>query len=758
MDAITPYGFVLWGQTLLALAALGLAGGWVLWPFRDSNRPYLWLAAPLAGLPALGLALLGLYYGLGLGLVPSLILGWHGLSATTGACLLRALFEAKASRRAGSGGLLRGDGGDKPRRSLSLTALAVLAAGSLGATYYCNHASLRAGEPTLSCYEGSDQFGYSMIGDWLRHHSGRQRPQPSRLLDTLPYANLHLEGSRHAAFLLTASSATVRGTTCVFSYDWATGVALAAALFGLGGLYASGPVGLWLLLAAAATSAWTVLTRTGFLGKTLAYPGCLLLCFLYLEAWGRPSWGRVLATCLVAPGVAFSINPILPPLVLGGLLAGLLVGLVAQRAAGCIPAVFDEDSGREGRCSPPSVGWRSCARAVALYLAVAGPAFLFHRLNYSSSGYPPYPYPWGLVIPASLDLDHPALRLIADTLMGKLLLALLAANGLLLVAAWRQRNLPAQALLLAGGLVPVARLLGLTQVYGFHGLLYPMTAAGAVLLLDRSGRSSGKLWPGGAAVLLAVVLVGLHVPSAYLSGKRYLTRTHACFPLVYKQSEMGKLRALVRGQRLDLCLGDVHDAHMVLVELGGRGTPINLLSPSWDVSLKNWALYVGYTVPPLPPKARYQIVERSAYAPPGTVRDRSDHFQLIEDGTAITFRTVQSPQLMTQDENRRPGFWQGHAPTAVEICNGTGHTANVHFLAEGRPGPAVADLSRRIVRYRFGNRQGMALLGPTGWQLDVPLRLPPGSHVLSLSAEDGPAPLRSGAAEPLLRLTNLRLE
>src|SRR5262249_35580120 len=51
------HGFLLWLQTLLALVALGLAGGWALWPFRRDDRPYLWLAAPLAGVAVLSVTL-----------------------------------------------------------------------------------------------------------------------------------------------------------------------------------------------------------------------------------------------------------------------------------------------------------------------------------------------------------------------------------------------------------------------------------------------------------------------------------------------------------------------------------------------------------------------------------------------------------------------------------------------------------------------------------------------------------------------------
>src|SRR5262245_47024127 len=48
-DAMVAYGVGLWAQTLLALVLLAFAGGWALWPFRRADRPYLWLAAPLAG-------------------------------------------------------------------------------------------------------------------------------------------------------------------------------------------------------------------------------------------------------------------------------------------------------------------------------------------------------------------------------------------------------------------------------------------------------------------------------------------------------------------------------------------------------------------------------------------------------------------------------------------------------------------------------------------------------------------------------------
>ena len=46
---MSDHGWLVAGQTLLAMLLLGLAGGWLLWPFRH-GRPHVWLAAPLAGL------------------------------------------------------------------------------------------------------------------------------------------------------------------------------------------------------------------------------------------------------------------------------------------------------------------------------------------------------------------------------------------------------------------------------------------------------------------------------------------------------------------------------------------------------------------------------------------------------------------------------------------------------------------------------------------------------------------------------------
>jgi hypothetical protein len=718
-------GLLLWGQTLLALAALGLAGGWTLWPFRGPQRPYLWLAAPLAGLPALGGALLALYYGLRLPFAAALPVGWLGLSAATLACLLRG-------------------GAWWPGARHGLVGLAALAAGSAWGTYACNWTAMQAGEPTLAITDGSDMFGYAICADWLRGHSAAQPPRPDRVFEVMPYVILYVEGSRPAALLLTGAAGQVRGTSSLFSYDWACGVALAAGVVGLAGLFAAGPAGLALLLAAAATSAWLTASRTGYLGKTLAYPGCLLLGALYLGAWARPSAGRVAAACLLGPGVAFCLNAVVPPLVLGLLPGGLLAALLLGRLRGR----FGSGPAPE---RPP--GGRVFLRAVLLYLALTAPAFAAHRLLYAG-GYPPYRLPWDFIIPASLDLEGPALRLDGPVRGLQLAAGFFAADLLLLLVALRRGNVAAQACLLCAALVPFAWLTGQTGVYGFHGVLYPLTTAGAVLLLNQPGRR----WSAAVAPL-AVILVALHGPPAWQAARRYLAAAGPV-PVVLTSGEFAALRDRVAGQAVDVCLGDLGDSLPVLSELACRGVAVRLRSPAWERTLANWAAVVGCPPPDAAaPKARFSITEREAFAPPGAVRYRGRRLQLCEDGGAVTFVGFGKAEALVWDERHRPGLWLGNAPAVVTVHNGSGTPRAVRLRAEGRCGPANPDVSRRTLRHRLGDQEGRQMLGPSGWQVDIVLELAPGLNRLSLWVEEPASPpVPPPGPVLLLWLTDLRLE
>src|SRR5262249_30139384 len=148
---------------------------------------------------------------------------------------------------------------------------------------------------------GSDQFGYAQLGDWILHHPHEEPVlSPARPYESwIHLIHTHMGGDpRRGAYLLAALAGWCRGTTTLFSYDFATGVALIAGILGFGAAFARRFPMLLLLLAGIALSVWLRNARTGFLGKTLAYPGGVLLVWLLIQTWYHASVPRALS-CLV---------------------------------------------------------------------------------------------------------------------------------------------------------------------------------------------------------------------------------------------------------------------------------------------------------------------------------------------------------------------------------------------------------------------------------------------------------------------------
>jgi hypothetical protein len=718
------YGLLLWLQTLLAMVALGVAGGWVLWEFRSPQRPYLWLAAPLAGVAALAGALVALYFGCRLPFGQALLVSWLGLASATLVCLLRGVWRLPSLKEA-------------------LIPLAAVACASAWATYACNWTSMREREPTLAMMHGSDIFGYAMAADWVAGHPATQPPQPSRVFEMLPYVLLHLEGSRPAAYLLNAAAGCVRHTSATFSYDWACGVMLACAAAGLGGLFAAGPTGLLLLLGATASSAWLAVSREGYLGKTLCYPGCVLLGALCHGAWLRPSFGRFAAACLVGPGVALCLNPVVPAAVVGLVLGSFIVGLLLARL--CSRRLMEFPNG-----TPPFR--RLLMRALVLHVAVTGPALALNLYLYEPS-VPRYDgLSWDVVLPAALDLENPYLKLLVAQEGVFLVLGCLATTLVLLLLAIRQGNGSAQGYLLCTALVPCAWLIGDARLYGFHGILYPLAVAGAVLLLNQASLSAGWRRAMTPAVC-ATLLVALHVPQAWRSARCFLARTGPV-PLVLTRSEIETIRDRVGDQAIDVSLGDWPEALAVITELGCHGTRVVLRSPAWERTLANWAAYGGYSRPADLAKTPFSIVERDAFAPTGTVRYCGKLLKLCADASAVTFFGYHNAEAMAWVGQRTPGLWLGNRPVIVDIYNGTGNTAFLHFLAESHCGPGSPEISTRTLVYSLGYQEGSRVLGPAGWTVDLPLEIAPGLNQLVLSVAE---PAATAPPQLLLLVTKLRL-
>src|SRR5262249_30095714 len=130
------------------------------------------------------------------------------------------------------------------------------------------------------------------------------------------------------------TAAWLRGTPPLFSYDFASGVAVAAGVLGLAGAFAGCRRSLLVLLAAGVLSLWFPISRLGFFGKTLAYPGCILVAFAFLETWRQPAATKLGVLALLGAGVALCHHPFTLAAVVTLVLAGGLATGAARRLLG----------------------------------------------------------------------------------------------------------------------------------------------------------------------------------------------------------------------------------------------------------------------------------------------------------------------------------------------------------------------------------------------------------------------------------------
>lgn len=722
------YMVKVWLQTAAMLLASGAAGGSIIWVFRNPQRPFLWLAAPLAGLSFLGGTVQILYYAFSTRLSTAVMVSWSGLVALTAVCLVRSGLKWSIGRKH------------------LVAVFLVMIICSVWGVYVCNRTSIHAGEPTITVVEGSDMFGYAMVGDWLAHHTGAQHPRRDVAMETLQYANLFIEASRGTTFFLAATAGWIRGTTSLFSYDWFNGVVLAAAAMGFAGLFASRRTALYLLVAVALTTMWFTTARTGYLGKTLGYPGALMLVAFFLEAWSHPSTLKNWTACLFGPFAAFLVNPILPflmlTLVCGGLLGSIILSWWWSRRQG--------GSGQNAKTVV-----REGVRALALWAGMALPSLVVHRISFTS-GIPPYLLPWDFVIPVSLDLEAPALALVGKPWSAVLSAAFFLTAMILCWLALRGGQREALACLLCVGLIPLAFLLGQPGLYGFHGLIYPMVAAGVALLIA----GGGVIWTPG---LLLGLLVLLHVPQIWQSWKRYLPgKDGQSTAMAYRESDVKKLKKRIGRAEVDLCTSHFMESLLVLTELACFDVPVRLRSPAWDITLANWAKVAG--CPPLPewpPKARYSIKETRAFSPPGTKKMGFGRLKLCEDEKVITTVGVRIPTAVSSvvHGGGTPGYWLDTKPTGIEIHNGTGTPAPVIFKMLVQRNPQAGQV--RELNFGMGSQRGKIPLAEDQDRslVELPLQLPAGATVLELSIPEGSSgagavPVGMGAVQ----VTRLELE
>jgi hypothetical protein len=700
------YFWLLLGQSLFAMAVLAGAGAWALVPFAGERRPYLWLAAPLSGIGTLSLSLYLLYFG------AQLTVPW----AFAVACLANGGLTVWLWRRGGY---------RLPAwRQLGLGAALIIGGTACVVGTVCATA-IERGEPTVLMMRGTDQFGYSHAADWLLQQP-HVAPQSS---PTKPYeawlAYLWRYDTRFGIFLLHATLTWLRGTTALFSYDFAAAILLASGLLGFAGAFARRPLVLVALLAAVALSLWLRNARTGFFGKVAAYPGYLLVVGLLLETWTRWTLGRTVACVVLGTGFALCHNPLSLAALVGLAVAGVTLAVLAMRLARWAWAAPTTD-----RLGQMRFWWRGIALTA---LIIAPSCLMFWPIIKAMAAHNPQvaDWDWGFVLSEAQDVNRVLVvpELQQRGLMLAIAFAAIAMGALLALYA---RSAKALGLFATGtvvvGAICLSRKFTLLEM---RGLLYPLTLAGAALLVDG--------WRGRRSLVWTCLCLGLIV---LLGGARFaqFRETWLAFGTpgvvphdVLAQSEIDQLSQHIGSRRVDLSYYHVIEDLALLVELGQRGVALQLREPTWSTS-------VGYTGWPA---RHYEQVGDLLITPFASSRDpvlfSCPHWHLVRnDGVWIA--KVQSPvnPLIREPHGL---YWLNVDKRPVELT--------VHCAA-AQPTPAVLTATTRIaagslqahdckLTWSRGNERGQINVeGTTPQVVEIVLNLMPGDNTVTLVVQPCP--------------------
>jgi hypothetical protein len=693
-------------STLAALLLLAAVGGWSLWVFRSKERPYLWLATPLAGLGVLALSLTVLFRGCRLNLPWAFALSL----AVNVPITLMAVWRGGLPRR-------------RPRDwALAVVVLfGVLAVG----VRLVQDASIRQYEPTVVVVGGSDQFGYSHVGDWIVHHP-HQVPQPSPERPYESWLEIASGEARHGAYLLVALAGWCRGTTTLFSFDWGIGVALIAGLLGFAAAFARRPLPLLLLLVAAAVSLWFRNSRTGYFGKTLTYPGYLLLTYQFIQTWRRTTWPRVLCLTGLATGFGLCLSPV-SLLALFGILG---MGAVGARLVALTLALARRE---RWRAADPGPLWKGGALSVVCLapLCLIASESLRGCLK---------PFEWGtqvkieFVVAEALDVsanwepcDGPGKS--RPTLVKAALVAV--AVGFLWAAAFRATL--AAGLFLCSGIAAAALLPGRAwSVYQMQGLLYPLSLAGALLLWQHQAvwRSSRHR---AVALILVLAMAAARVPQ--LKGTlEQTTQLKPGVPGFIARSHITAIVDRVGKGPVDLCQREVCVCLAALVELGVRDIPVQYRHPAWQLTVG----YRGWPVPHYDKPSRYLLTgwNDNRSLPIGAL---ANPLWALLPSEGVWIGEVKLPLGLGREAHHGYNFWLAGERAEIELSNGTATHRDIDFVAYTEIWAITPDPGKRTLLWGVGEQSGKLELTLSNREIHIPVHLPPGDHKLSLRVEQ-PSP------------------
>jgi hypothetical protein len=562
------------------LSGLGLAGGFVVFPFRKALR-FPVLTAPFAGLLTVVLGTASLY-----GFTKSSFAICAALSAAI--CLAATV----------AGLILM-----RPKwrwRDWAWPLLATLAIVPV-VTYATDATTIHLGRPSILYIDGTDHLGYAQMADWLCAHPVTTAPQSSA---ELPYeafpAVLFRQDPRFGSFFSLALIRLLHRHSGTFSYDIACAVILIAGILGVAGAFSRSVWSCLLLMAGLLTCHWYDYGCGGYFGKLLAYPACLFVAGLFLSSDDLRSPVILCALVLLTAATALMHSGMVTAFFLGT----LLFGYIACRLA------FDRGTRWAGKLEGVSAPAAAAVMLMITAIVASGAPAKPIQTNY-----PDWNLKWDYVLPRILDLENQGVSL---TFLSREILLAMAAGAFavwltLIAIAVRRRDSVAGGMLIGPFAVFLVLLAsgGRAAAFQMIGTFYPFLMCGVVLLMDRDSFSAPRPSPMrrrfalAGVSLLALVALGLRAPRYVGAWKRY-TGTYTPATLQFSEPDADRLATRIGTQTVEVDLIEPQRAIFLLVELGRReGMHFQWTQRSWDKTVG----YMRWPVPSYPSQAPLKLVE-----------------------------------------------------------------------------------------------------------------------------------------------------
>jgi len=546
--------FVESGVVFLALAGLGLMGGFAVAPF--SGR-YTLLAAPLAGIAVHAVGISLLYGILKLPYVTAAL-----ITATTASVLTLLTL-----------------GSLRPR-------LPVLAAATVGlptvllSTAICANAALSLGSAAITFMDGTDHAGYAHVADWLIAHRATEHPVASI---NLPYQSwpelLFAIDLRFGTMAFLASVSLLRGSSGLFAYDTACAIALSAAIIAVACVLASRPTTLLLLVVGLFASHWFDYSRAGFLGKVLLYPSILMLAGLFVS--GVPAEIGILVFLVLAIAIA-SLH--------SGIAAALLLGVTAGSYLLCKALIK-----RQWRELLPEAA--VLASAGLVLIATTG---VIVRPPSLVVLYPDWNVSWPYILPRIFDLENQGVTAskLSSPLMNLLLIGSIGLVVALLFLATRQRNAVVIGFVAGPAIMLAILVAGDARAIAFQliGIFYPITLCAAARFIEDN--HAGPQTIMRTALAGTIVFIAMRVPRFVGAVDRYAISAPSA--MRYTSAQVDRLSRVIGSAPVAVDVETPQAALVLLLELGRRNMAVQWSKRSWDFlfAYRRWAPPV-YTEPPV---------------------------------------------------------------------------------------------------------------------------------------------------------------